>query len=109
MSFKVRGRITKIDDVLTGNGPKGQWKKVSFLLDSGQQYNNVYSFEVRGVEKVDKFLQYNSVGKEVDVSFNVNTREYQDKFYTSLQAWKVFKAEELSNEAQQPDRDLSFI
>jgi len=27
------------------------------------------------------------------VSFNIRTNEWQRKFYTSLQAWKVFKAE----------------
>ncbi len=40
-----------------------------------------------------KFLKYNRVGQEVDVNFNVQTNEYKGKYYTSLQSWKIFKAE----------------
>ena len=38
----------------------------------------------------DSFLKFNKVGQTVDVSFNVESREYNDRFYTDLQAWKVF-------------------
>ena len=39
MGLKVRGTITKINDVQTGKTAKGQWKKLSFILDSGEKYN----------------------------------------------------------------------
>ena len=109
MSFKVRGRITKINNVQTGKGAKGEWKKISFLLDNGEKFNNLFFFDLFGAEKVDNFLKYNSEGKEVDVSFNVKTNEYKDKHYISLDAWKVFTAKDVSNEDQQPDRDFSFL
>lgn len=105
MSFKVRGKITQINEVLSGNNQKGEWKKLSFLLDNGEKYNNTFSFDLFGADKVDTFLKYNKEGKEVDVSFNVNCREYQGRYYTSLDAWKVFTAKEMTNAEQQPDRD----
>ena len=109
MSFKVRGKITKINDVQTGKGPKGEWKKISFLLDNGEKFNSLFIFDLFGAEKVDNFLKYNSQGKEVDVSFNVKTNEYKDKHYISLDAWKVFTAKEMSNAEQQPDREDDFL
>jgi len=105
MSLKVRGTIKKINDVQTGKSQKGEWKKLSFILDNGEKYNNIFAFDLFGEEKVDTFLKYNKEGKEVDVSFNVNCREYQGRYYTSLDAWKVFTAKEMTNAEQQPDRD----
>ena len=32
----------------------------------------------------------------VKVDFNVKTNEWKDKYFTSLDAWKVFKAEGVS-------------
>jgi hypothetical protein len=105
MDLKVRGKITKINNVQTGKTAKGEWKKVSFLLDNGAKYNNLFCFDVFGLEKVDDFLKYNKEGKEVDVSFNVNCREYEGRYYTSLDAWKVFTAKELTSSDQHPDRE----
>ena len=47
-------------------------------------------FTVFGEEKVDNLLKFNKVGQTVDVSFNAESREYNGKFYTDLQAWKIF-------------------
>ena len=105
MSFKVRGKITKIDEVQTGTSPKGEWKKLSFLLDNGAQYNNLFAFEIWKDEKITDFLKYNKEGKEVDVKFNVRTRESNGRYYTSLDAWNVFTAKEMTNAEQQPDRE----
>ena len=62
-------------------------------------------------DKVDDFLKYNKEGKDVEVDFNVRTNEYQGKYYTSLQAWKVFKSDPVTAKEQAPDRekeDLPF-
>jgi len=63
--------------------------KTTFLVDNGETYNNLFCFELFKDEKVQKFNQYNKVGDHVEVEFNVNCNEYNGKYYTSLQAWKV--------------------
>ncbi len=110
MSLKVRGTIKKINDVQTGKSAKGDWKKLSFVLDNNAKYNNIFCFDIFGEEQVDSFVKYNKEGKEVDVDFNVSCREYEGKYYTSLQAWKVFTAKDVPNAERQPDRqdDMPF-
>jgi len=94
MALEVSGKITKILDLQTGTTAAGsEWKKQSFILETTEQYNNVYCFEIFGEEKVDKFLKFNKVGNEVKVDFNVSTNEWKGKYFTSLSAWKIFKAE----------------
>ena len=92
--LKVKGKIVKILDKVTGQKKdgSGEWVKQSFVIDNGEQYNNLASFELFGNEKVENLNKYNKVGDEVEVSFNINCNEWQGKYFTSLQAWKVFKA-----------------
>ena len=110
--MKVTGKITKVLDTQKGTSASGkEWQKLSFILETTEDYNNLYCFEVFGDEKVEQFLKYNKVGQEVDVSFNVQTNEYKGKYYTSLQSWKIFKAEagEATPEvAQEEADDLPF-
>ena len=110
--MKVTGKITKVLDTQRGTSAAGKdWEKLSFILETTEEYNNLYCFDVFGDEKVEQFLKYNKVGQEVDVSFNVQTNEYKGKYYTSLQSWKIFKAEaeEAAPEvAQEEEDDLPF-
>jgi len=66
------------------------------VLTTTEEYNNLYIFDVFGEEKVTNFEKYNKVGNVVKVDFNVKTNEWKDKYFTSLDAWKVFKAEGVS-------------
>lgn len=110
--MKVTGKITKVLDTQKGTSASGKdWQKLSFILETTEDYNNLYCFDVFGDEKVEQFLKFNKVGQEVDVSFNVQTNEYKGKYYTSLQSWKIFKAEagEATPEvAQEEADDLPF-
>ena len=92
--MEVTGKITKVLDTQSGTSKEGkEWQKLTFILETKEQYNNVYALEVFGSEKVENFTKYNKVGDEVKVDFNVSTNEWKDKYFTSLQAWKIFKAE----------------
>ena len=50
-------------------------------------------FEKSDGDKIEKFLKYNKVGALVDVSFEIRCNENKGRYFTSLSAWKVFKAE----------------
>ena len=110
--MKVTGKIENILDTQTGTSKAGkEWKKTSFVVKTDDEYNNLYCFDVFGEEKVDKFLQYNAKGDVVDVDFNVKTNEWKGKYFTSLDAWKVFKADNSKQKeevAVEEEGDLPF-
>lgn len=113
MALEVTGKITKILDLQTGTTQAGaEWKKQTFILETTEQYNNVYCFEIFGEEKVDNFLKFNKVGSEVKVDFNVGCNEWKGKYFTTLSAWKVFKADAGTTAPEQVDEvgndDLPF-
>ena len=93
MELKVNGKITEVLEEEKGTSKAGKdWIKQSFVLDTGEQYNPLICFSLFGQEKVDNFNKYNKVGDDVEVSFNISSREYEGKWYSQIDAWKVFKA-----------------
>jgi hypothetical protein len=108
--LKFQGEIIKISDIQEGVSQKGtNWKKLGFLVRTNGEYPKEAYFTVFGEEKVDNFMKYNKVGQMVDVSFNINCREYNDKYYTDLGAWKVFTLkEEVTEEAKEVVADETY-
>ena len=102
-------KITKVTEVQEGTSKAGkEWKKLTFVGETEEQYNNVYAFEVFGVEKVENFQKFNKEGDLVDVDFNVSCNEWNGKYFTTLSAWKVFKAKAEESPAQEQEEDLPF-
>jgi hypothetical protein len=97
--YKITGKITAInpkEDI-----SNGQYKKITFVVTNQDGYKDSdkdYAFEIfekSDVEKskVDNFVKFNKVGQVVDVSFNIDCRAGNKGYWTTLKAWKVFKAE----------------
>lgn len=97
MALEITGEIEKVLATETGTTTAGKdWKKQSFIVANNEGYEGkkqIFCFEIFGEEKVDNFNKFNKVGSIVKVDFNISTNEWKDKYYTSLQAWKVFKAD----------------
>lgn len=110
MSLEIKGKITKVLPLESGQTKAGaEWQKQSFIVDSGSQYNNLYCFEVFGNEKVENFNKYNKVGNDVTVEFNVNCNEYNGKYYTTLSAWKISKAEASATQPFETVTELNVV
>lgn len=77
----------------TGN----PWSVQSYVLETHEQYPRKMCFEVFGD---DKIAQFNiQAGEEVTVSFDIDAREYQGRWFNSIRAWKIDRPQP---EAQSP-------
>ena len=73
-----RGGVSK-----TGN----EWKTQEYVIETHEQYPKKVCFNVFGA---DKIAQFNiQAGDEMTVSFDINAREYQGRWYNDIRAWKV--------------------
>ena len=89
--FKVTGVIEKFLPIESGTSKNGEWKKQSFVVNTGEPYNYLYCFNIFGAEKVENLTKYNKAGDTVTVKFNISCREYDGKYYTDLSAWRIDK------------------
>ena len=88
MSFKVTGRVIKIMPEITGTSAKGEWHKRDFVIDDedGQYSKNIcFSLFNDKNETFKKVL----IGSQVEVSFSVESREYNGKYFSNVNAFKV--------------------
>ena len=110
--MEIKGKILKVLDKQSGTSKAGkEWVKLSFVIATEDEYNNLYCFDLFGTEKVENFEKYNKVGQEVDVHFNVKCNEWEGKYYTSLDAWKIMsvkKEEGNQSESNSSDDDQSL-
>lgn len=97
--LKITGNIKAIlpAEAISEN----RYRKQTFVVSNNSGYDGkeaIFAFELfeksdADKSKIDALAKFNKVGDLVDVSYEIRTNEYNGKYYTSLSAWKVFKAE----------------
>lgn len=67
----------------TGNS----WKMQEFVIETQEQYPRKCMFSVFGEDRLKEFnIQ---VGEELTVSFDIDAREYNGRWYNDIRAWRV--------------------
>lgn len=103
--MEVKGRVVQLLPQQSGMGKKGPWKKQEFILETQSQYPKKICFSIWG----DKIDQYNlSTGDLINVSVDLESREYNGRWYTEARAWKIEKSGAGSSTAPPPDSEPFF-
>ena len=72
MSLSVKGKLSSKLSVESGTSKAGkEWKKQSFVVDTGAQYNPEICFQLFGEDKIE-MLNHHNEGDQVEVSFNLS-------------------------------------
>ena len=110
-------KLTRKLEIESGTSKAGnEWKKQSFLIDTGNQYNPEICFQLFGEDKID-MLNHHDEGSKVEVSFNLSPREYNGRYFHNIDAWRIEsieKSEEKSedipefNSSADDEDDLPF-
>jgi len=86
--MEVSGKVIAVQPVQTGEGKNGQWKKQEYVIeyDQNSQYPRRMMFNLWG-EKIDQHQIQD--GQEIKVSFDIDCREYNGRWYNDIRAWKI--------------------
>ena len=90
--MQVKGKIQQILKSESGVSRAGnEWKKQEFVIDTIEQFPRKICFTLFN----DKLSLINGLanGDEVEVSFNIESREFNGKWFHNINAWKIDKAE----------------
>ena len=83
----INGTVIQILPEQRFNGKNGEVVKNQFVIEHGGQYKKKAVFGVLGE---DKWKQMNVVqGADVQVSFDIDAREWNGKWFGELLAWRV--------------------
>jgi hypothetical protein len=88
--LKINGKLLKILPIETIISKSGkEYSKQNFVINTGDQFNPEVCIGLFG-DKVD-LLNGVNVGDELTVSINVSSREFNGKYYTQVDGWKIAK------------------
>ncbi|MFZ6000525.1 MAG: DUF3127 domain-containing protein [Bacteroidota bacterium] len=107
MSMDIKGKVVQLLAPQTGQGKKGTWRKQEFILETQAQYPKKVCLSMWG-EKIDQFAL--KTGDMVTVSVDLESREYNGRWYTEARAWKLAKdGKGSSSEGVDPVGDEPFV
>jgi len=98
--MEISGKVIAVLPQTSGEGRNGTWRSQDFVIETGDQYPKKVCLNLFN-DKIDQFpIALNEI---VTVSFDVESREYNGRWYTNLRAWKVEKQAVQFNENQGGD------
>jgi len=109
MALSVKGRVFQILKAETGVSKGGkEWSKQDFVIETEEQFPRKVCFTLFGDKT--SLIGNLTVGEMVDVSFNIESREYNGKWFHNINAWKIDKpAEKQSSQAGAPEYSMDDI
>ena len=98
--MELEGKIIQVNPVQSGEGRNGTWKKQEYIVETKSQYPKKVCVTIWG-DKIDQFnLQQN---EEVKLSIELESREYNNRWYTDVRAWKVERPSAQGLDTPEPD------
>lgn len=83
--MEIKGKVVSILEVQTGEGKKGTWRKGGFVIETEGQYPKNIAIDLFN-DILDKCPK---VGDVVTSHLNIESREFNGKWYTNISAWKL--------------------
>ena len=96
--MEVVGKIIQVLPAQEGIGKNGNpWKVQPYVLETLDQYPRKVHFELFGEDRIKQ--NPCDVDQLVTVSFDIESREFNGRWYTSIRAWRIQQGDVTQAEA----------
>jgi hypothetical protein len=90
--MEVVGKIITVLPEQSGIAKNGNpWKVQAYILETIEQYPRKVHFEIFGEDRIKQ--NPCAIDQIVTVSFDIESREFNGRWYTSIRAWKVVQGD----------------
>lgn len=115
--MQLTAKLIQVLPLQTGTSKNGQWKKQDIIVETEGQYPKKVCVSIWG-DKINESIL--NAGTMLNISFDVESREYNGRWYTDVKAWRVEAAGDakpaagageetsFSNYDDEPKEDLPF-
>jgi hypothetical protein len=87
--MEITGKLVEKLQKKTGQSRNGEWVKQEFIIETPDQYPRKVCIALWGEKARD--LDSISLGENLKISVNVESREVNDRWYTDVKAWRIEK------------------
>jgi hypothetical protein len=84
--MQLTAKLSQLLPIQTGTGNNGDWKKQDIIVETDGQYPKKVCISIWGDKIKDGQLQ---IGNLLQIDFDIESREYNERWYTDLKAWKI--------------------
>ena len=85
--MELTAKLTQVLPLQRGTGKTGnEWRKQDIIVETAGQYPKKVCISIWGDKINEKILQ---TGNMLNISFDVESREFNGRWYTDVKAWKV--------------------
>lgn len=88
MAIDIKCRLVGKLQVQNGNSARGAWCKQDFIVETIETYPRKICMNVWGEDKVAELSGYN-IGENLTISVNIESREFNGRWYTDVRAWRI--------------------
>jgi len=113
--MNIKAKVLQLLPLQNGIGKNGEWRKQDIIVETDGEYPKKICVSIWGDKINEKQLQ---IGNQLDIYFELESREFNSKWYTDVRAWKITTDENIittslsedvtSNEEPSEDDDLPF-
>ena len=82
--MNIRGKVVSCLPAQTGSGKNGEWVKSTYIVETPGQYPKKVAVTIWG-----STLPVLKEGQEVDCQIDVESKEFNGKWYTEVKCFKV--------------------
>jgi Domain of unknown function (DUF3127) len=86
MALEITGTVKQILEEQSGEGRNGPWRKQEFILETEGDYPKQICI-VQWGDNIDAFGV--KEGERLTAHIDLQSREYNGRWYTDIKAWKV--------------------
>ena len=101
--MEINGKIIELLPEKSGESANGTWRKQEYILETDGQYPKKVCF-MAWSDKIDEFAI--KEGESLVASVDLESREYNGRWYTDVKAWKVTRAGAGANDTQYTAPDM---
>jgi hypothetical protein len=108
MALEIIGKVVQILPQQSGVGKNGAWSKREIIIETFEQFPRKVCISVWG-DKSDNLEVQHPTGSTINASINIESREYNGKWYTDVRAWKIEASQAVADNYMQATTPPPFI
>ncbi len=100
--MEITGKIIAVLEARSGTSTRtgNAWKSQEYVIETHDQYPRRCCFRIFGEDKINNM--HIELGEELTVSFDIDAREYQGRWFNDISAWKVERVQPGAQPAAAP-------
>ena len=102
--MQLTAKLTQLLPIQAGTSKNGDWKKQDIIVETDGQYPKKVCISIWGDKINEGQLQ---IGNLLQIDFDIESREYNNKWYTDIKAWKIELA--VTSTQKTPDNEVNTV